>query len=84
MDQLKGFTFTPQQLRMYGIIGSVVGIYLTVGLNVLTGTKLFSFIGSIAALFAVLWARTPFVESVPTVSVQEFPRWECCAREWDV
>jgi tetrahydromethanopterin S-methyltransferase subunit C len=55
MDQLKGFTFTPQQLRMYGIIGSVVGIYLTVGLNVLTGTKLFSFIGSIAALFAVLW-----------------------------
>lgn len=36
MDQLKGFTFTPQQLRMYGIIGSVVGIYLTVGLNVLT------------------------------------------------
>ena len=49
MDQLKGFKFEPKQLRMYGIIGSVVGIYLTVGLNVLTGTKLFSFIGITSA-----------------------------------
>ncbi len=33
MDQLKGFKFEPKQLRMYGIVGSVVGIYLTVALN---------------------------------------------------
>jgi len=55
MDQLKGFKLEPKQLRIYGIVGSVVGIYLTVGLNAMTGTKVFSFIGCIAALFAVLW-----------------------------
>lgn len=52
---VKGFSFTPQQLRIYGIVGSVVGIYLTAALNAATGTKIFSFIAAIAALFAVLW-----------------------------
>lgn len=55
MDQLKGFTLDPKQLRIYGIAGSLIGVYLTAGLNLGTGTKVFSFIGCIAAIFAVLW-----------------------------
>jgi len=49
------FKLEPQQLRIYGIVGSVVGIYLTQFLNQALNTTVFSFIGSLAAIFAVLW-----------------------------
>ncbi len=52
---VRGFKLEPQQLRIYGIAGSVIGIYLAHFLNALTGTTVFSFLGSLAALFAVLW-----------------------------
>jgi tetrahydromethanopterin S-methyltransferase subunit C len=54
-DKLKRFKLEPQQLRIYGIAGSVIGIYLAYALNAMTGTNVFSFLGSLAALFAVLW-----------------------------
>jgi tetrahydromethanopterin S-methyltransferase subunit C len=38
----------------FGLIGSVVGIYLTY-LNVLTGTQLFSFFGGLGAVCALIW-----------------------------
>ena len=49
------FKLEPQQLRIYGIVGSVVGVYLTHFLNGALHTTVFSFLGSLAALFAVLW-----------------------------
>lgn len=52
---VRGFKIEPQQLRIYGLAGSVVGIYLAYFLNALTGTNIFSFIGAIAALFGVVW-----------------------------
>jgi tetrahydromethanopterin S-methyltransferase subunit C len=54
-DKLRRFKIEPQKLRIYGIVGSIVGIYLAAGLNVATGTTVFSFIGSLAALPAILW-----------------------------
>ncbi|OPY50333.1 MAG: Tetrahydromethanopterin S-methyltransferase subunit C [Methanosaeta sp. PtaU1.Bin060] len=44
----------PKKLRIYGLVGSVVGIYLAYILNSVTGTNIFSFVGSLAALFAVV------------------------------
>lgn len=38
----------------YGLIGSLVGIYLTY-LNVLSGTEIFSFFGGLAAVAALVW-----------------------------
>ncbi len=49
------FKIEPQQLRIYGIAGSVIGIYLTQFLNQILGTTVFSFLGALAAVFAVLW-----------------------------
>ncbi len=51
---VKGFKIEPKQLRIYGLVGSVVGIYLAYILNSVTGTNLFSFVGAIAALFGVV------------------------------
>jgi tetrahydromethanopterin S-methyltransferase subunit C len=44
----------PKKLRMYGLVGSIVGIYLGAILNGALNTTLFSFIGAVAAIFAVL------------------------------
>ncbi len=44
----------PKKLRMYGLVGSVVGIYLGAILNSALDTNVFSFIGAVAAIFAVL------------------------------
>jgi tetrahydromethanopterin S-methyltransferase subunit C len=44
----------PKKLRIYGLAGSVVGIYLGAILNSTLNTNVFSFIGAIAAIFAVL------------------------------
>jgi tetrahydromethanopterin S-methyltransferase subunit C len=44
----------PKKLRMYGLAGSVVGIYLGAILNSALNTNVFSFIGAVAAIFAVL------------------------------
>ncbi len=44
----------PKKLRMYGLVGSVVGIYLGAILNSALGTNVFSFIGAVAAIFAVV------------------------------
>jgi tetrahydromethanopterin S-methyltransferase subunit C len=46
--------FDPKKLRMYGLVGSVVGIYLGSILNSALDTTLFSFIGAVAAIFAVV------------------------------
>jgi len=46
--------FDPKKLRMYGLVGSVVGIYLGAILNSALDTNVFSFIGAIAAIFAVV------------------------------
>ncbi|VVB68809.1 Tetrahydromethanopterin S-methyltransferase subunit C [uncultured archaeon] len=51
---IKGFKIEPKQLRIYGLVGSVVGIYLAYILNSVTGTNIFSFVGALAALFAVV------------------------------
>ena len=53
-EAVKGFKIEPKQLRMYGLVGSVVGIYLAYILNSVTGTNVFSFMGAIAALFGVV------------------------------
>jgi tetrahydromethanopterin S-methyltransferase subunit C len=42
------------QILIYGLIGSLVLIYLTY-LNALTGTQLFSFFGGLGAVAALLW-----------------------------
>jgi tetrahydromethanopterin S-methyltransferase subunit C len=44
----------PKKLRVYGLVGSVVGIYLGAILNSALDTNVFSFIGAVAAIFAVL------------------------------
>lgn len=44
----------PKKLRMYGLVGSVVGIYLGSILNSALDTNVFSFIGAVAAIFAVV------------------------------
>ena len=44
----------PKKLRIYGLVGSIVGIYLGAILNSALNTTLFSFIGAVAAIFAVL------------------------------
>jgi tetrahydromethanopterin S-methyltransferase subunit C len=46
--------YDPKKLRMYGLVGSVVGIYLGAILNSALNTTVFSFIGAIAAIFAVV------------------------------
>lgn len=46
--------YEPKKLRMYGLVGSVVGIYLGAILNSTLDTNLFSFIGAVAAIFAVV------------------------------
>ncbi len=42
------------QIVIYGLVGSLVAIYLTY-LNVLTGTQLFSFFGGLGAVAALIW-----------------------------
>jgi tetrahydromethanopterin S-methyltransferase subunit C len=44
----------PKKLRIYGLVGSVVGLYLAWFLNTATGTNIFSFVGALAALFGVV------------------------------
>lgn len=46
--------FDPKKIRMYGLVGSVVGIYLGAILNIALNTNVFSFIGAVAAIFAVV------------------------------
>ena len=46
--------YDPKKLRMYGLVGSIVGIYLGAILNSALNTEVFSFIGAIAAIFAVV------------------------------
>ena len=46
--------YDPKKLRMYGLVGSVVGIYLGAILNSALNTEVFSFIGAVAAIFAVV------------------------------
>jgi tetrahydromethanopterin S-methyltransferase subunit C len=46
--------FEPQKLRIYGIVGSLIGIYLAVVLIQATGSTVFSFIAAIGALFGVV------------------------------
>ncbi|HOV82815.1 MAG TPA: tetrahydromethanopterin S-methyltransferase subunit C [Methanothrix sp.] len=46
--------FDPKNLRMYGLAGSIVGIYLGAVLNSALDTNAFSFIGAVAAIFAVI------------------------------
>lgn len=46
--------YDPKKLRMYGLVGSVGGIYLGAILNSALDTNLFSFIGAVAAIFAVV------------------------------
>ena len=47
-------TYEPKKLRMYGLVGSIVGIYLGSILNSALNTEVFSFIGAVAAIFAVV------------------------------
>ncbi len=44
----------PKKLRMYGLVGSLVGIYLGAILNSALNTTAFSFLGAVAAIFAAL------------------------------
>jgi tetrahydromethanopterin S-methyltransferase subunit C len=44
----------PKKLRLYGLAGSIIGIYLGAILNSALDTNLFSFFGAVAAIFAVL------------------------------
>lgn len=46
--------YDPKKLRMYGLVGSIVGIYLGSILNSALNTEVFSFIGAIGAIFAVV------------------------------
>lgn len=46
--------YDPKKLRMYGLVGSIVGIYLGAILNSALNTNVFSFIGAVAAIFAVV------------------------------
>lgn len=44
----------PKKLRVYGLVVPIVGIYLGAMLNIAMDTNVFSFIGALAAIFAVL------------------------------
>lgn len=44
-------------LMIYGLIASLVGIYLTY-LNTVTGTQLFSFFGGLGAIAALIWGSS--------------------------
>lgn len=44
-------------LMIYGLIGSLIGIYLTY-LNTVTGTQLFSFFGGLGAVAALIWGSS--------------------------
>ena len=44
----------PKKLRIYGLAGSILGIYLGSILNSALDTNVFSFIGAVAAIFAVI------------------------------
>jgi tetrahydromethanopterin S-methyltransferase subunit C len=46
--------YDPKKLRMYGLAGSIVGIYLGAILNSALDTNVFSFFGAVAAIFAVV------------------------------
>ena len=46
--------YEPKKLRIYGLVGSIVGIYLGAILNSALNTEVFSFIGAVAAIFAVV------------------------------
>jgi len=46
--------YDPKKLRMYGLVGSIVGIYLGSILNSALNTEVFSFIGAVGAIFAVV------------------------------
>ena len=46
--------YEPKKLRMYGLVGSIVGIYLGSILNSALNTVVFSFFGAVAAIFAVV------------------------------
>jgi len=46
--------YDPKKLRMYGLVGSIVGIYLGSILNSALNTDVFSFIGAVGAIFAVV------------------------------
>ena len=46
--------YDPKKLRMYGLVGSIVGLYLGSILNSALNTEVFSFIGAVAAIFAVV------------------------------
>ncbi|MBK7386022.1 MAG: tetrahydromethanopterin S-methyltransferase subunit C [Methanothrix sp.] len=46
--------YEPKKLRIYGLVGSIAGIYLGSILNSTLNTELFSFIGAVAAIFAVV------------------------------
>jgi tetrahydromethanopterin S-methyltransferase subunit C len=46
--------YDPKKLRMYGLVGSIVGIYLGAILNSALDTNVFSFFGAVAAIFAVV------------------------------
>jgi len=46
--------YDPKKLRMYGLVGSIVGIYLGSILNSALNTEVFSFVGAVAAIFAVV------------------------------
>ena len=50
--------YDPKKLRMYGLVGSIVGIYLGSILNSALNTEVFSFVGAIAAIFAVVLGAT--------------------------
>jgi tetrahydromethanopterin S-methyltransferase subunit C len=52
---VKGFKIDPKPLRIYGAIGSVLGIYLAVILNGATQTEVFSFIGALGAICGAVW-----------------------------
>jgi len=54
-EKPKRFKLEPKQLRIYGIVGALVGVYLVHFLNLATGTTVFSFIGSLAAIGGVMW-----------------------------
>jgi len=46
--------YEPQKIRIYGLAGSIVGLYLGAILNSALNTEVFSFIGAVAAIFAVV------------------------------
>lgn len=45
----------PKKIRLYGLVGSVLGIYIAYLLNAATGTNVFSLVGAVAAIFGVVW-----------------------------